>query len=228
MQIVLFSDIHGNAAALEAVLAHLRRETTPDMLLVAGDLVAYGPRPAEALALLHDLPDARFVVGNTDLDVVQQQDASAQFTRSQLSTADLAWLEALPFSQTVEVAPGHSLLVVHANPRNLHDHIKPDMSPALLRPLLAGVSQEAIAVGHYHMPFVREFDGYTLVNVASVGMPRDGVPHATYVTLTHARNAWQVAHHRVPFDIQAVARDYAVVGFPDAEGMARKLLTLHY
>jgi predicted phosphodiesterase len=228
MQIVLFSDIHGNAAALEAVLAHLRRETTSDMLLVAGDLVAYGPRPAESLALLRDLPDARFVVGNTDLDVVQHQDDSAQFTRSRLSSDDLAWLEALPFSQTVEVAPGHTLLVVHANPRNLHDHIKPDTSPALLRPLLADVPQEAIAFGHYHVPFVRKLDSYTLINVASVGMPRDGVPHAVYVTLTFMGQAWQVAHHRVPFDIQAVARDYAAVGFPDAEGMARKLQTLHY
>jgi putative phosphoesterase len=228
MQIVLFSDIHGNAAALEAVLAHLRRETTPDILFVAGDLVAYGPRPAETLALLRDLPDARFVVGNTDLDVVQQQDARAQFTRSHLSLDNLAWLEALPFAQTIEAAPGHALLVVHANPRNLHDHIKPNMSPVLLRPLLAGVPQEIVAFGHYHVPFVREVDGYTLVNVSSVGMPRDGLPHATYVTLTFHRNAWQVAHHRVAFDIQAVARDYAAVGFPDAQGMARKLLTLLY
>ncbi|NJL33803.1 MAG: metallophosphoesterase [Chloroflexaceae bacterium] len=138
MRIVLFSDIHGNATALEAVLNDIRRHAAPDLTIVAGDLVEQGPRPAEALALLRSLPNTRFVMGNTDRDVLHQQDDRSQFTRAQLSTADLEWLDVLPFSQEVEAAPGHTLLVVHANPRDLYSQIKPDTNPLLLRPLFEG------------------------------------------------------------------------------------------
>ncbi|NJO04874.1 MAG: metallophosphoesterase [Chloroflexaceae bacterium] len=62
MRIVLFSDIHGNATALEAVLNDIRRHAAPDLTIVAGDLVEQGPRPAEALALLRSLPNTRFVM----------------------------------------------------------------------------------------------------------------------------------------------------------------------
>jgi hypothetical protein len=48
------------------VLAAIRREAAPDALFVAGDLVLFGPRPAEALTLLRSLNGARFVMGNTD------------------------------------------------------------------------------------------------------------------------------------------------------------------
>jgi putative phosphoesterase len=228
MRIVLFSDIHGNVSALERVLAHIRRETTPDMIIVAGDLVAFGPRPSETLALLRSLPDARFVVGNTDQYVLQEQDSASVFTRSTLTSDDLNWLESLPFAQCVEAAPGHELLVVHANPKNLYDAIKPEHSPLIIRPLLQDVTQEVVAFGHYHVPFIREVDGCTLVDVASVGMPRDGLLRAVYVTLTFEGGAWHISHHRIAFDAMAVARDYDVVGFPEAKKMARKLLDARY
>ncbi len=228
MRIVIFSDIHGNAVALEAVLAHIRHETAPDLIIVAGDLVADGPRPAESLAILRALPNTRFVIGNTDYDVVHERDIEYDFTRAQLSAEDLQWLDDLPFAQTVAAAPGRELLVVHANPCDLRAAIKPDHSPAIIRPLLDGVSQEIVAFGHYHVPFVRTVDRYTLVDVASVGFPRDGLLRAVYVTLTFDGANWQIAHHRIAFDAEAVARDYAAVGYPNAERKARKLLEARY
>ncbi len=228
MRVVIFSDIHGNVVALEAVLAAIRRDAAPDALIVAGDLVADGPRPAETLALLRDLPDAQFVIGNTDQDVVYQQDAESTFARAQLGADELHWLEDLPFDQRIEAAPGHELLVIHANPRNLRDSIKPEHSPVIIRPLFAEVTQEIVAFGHYHVPFVREIDGCTLVNVASAGLPRDGVLRAVYVTLTFDGQAWQIAHHRIAFDAQAVARDYLAVGYPEAEHKAERMLRARY
>src|SRR5215475_7628463 len=120
MRIVIFSDVHGNVVALEAVLAEIRRTAAPDALFVAGDLAMLGPRPAEALALLRSLDGARFVMGNTDKDVVEWPvgDADIDWTRAHLSADDMAFLRGLPFEQRLEVAPGHELLVVHANPRD--------------------------------------------------------------------------------------------------------------
>jgi predicted phosphodiesterase len=230
LRIVIFSDVHGNAVALEAVLADIRREAAPDALFVAGDLVLLGPRPAEALALLRSLDGARFVMGNTDKYLLDESDDAAEiaFARARLSSDDVAFIRGLPFEQRLEVAPGHELLVVHANPRDLEEPIKPGSAAALLRPLLAGVTAEVIAFGHYHVPFVRKLDRWTLVDVASVGMPRDGDRRAVYAVLTWDRSRWQIEHRRVPFDIEAVARDYVAVGFPGAEEAARRLLDARY
>jgi len=230
MRIVIFSDVHGNVAALQAVLAAIRREAAPDALFVAGDLVLLGPRPAEALALLRSLDGARFVKGNTDQYLIDYGDdvEDVLFARARLAADDLAFVAALPFEQRLEIAPGHELLVVHANPRDLEQPITPDGDAAQLRPLLEGVSAEVVAFGHYHVPFVRALDRWTLVDVASVGLPRDGDQRAVYATLTWERGSWQVEHHRVPFDIEAVARDYAAVGYPDAALAARRLLRARY
>ena len=230
MRIVIFSDIHGNVVALEAVLADIRREAAPDALFVAGDLVLLGPRPAEALALLRSIDGARFVMGNTDKYLLDRSGdvAEVDFARARLSADDLAFVGDLPFEQRLEVAPGHELLVVHANPRDLEGQIKPGSADALIRPWFVGVTAEVVAFGHYHVPFVRRLDQWTLVDVASVGMPRDGDRRAVYAVLTWEGGAWQVEHRRVPFDIEAVARDYVDVGFPDAEDAAKQLLAAKY
>jgi putative phosphoesterase len=226
MRIVIFSDVHGNVVALEAVLAAIRREATPDALFVAGDLVLFGPRPAESLARLRSLEAARFVKGNTDqylIDDTHNQQQAA-FARKQLSKDDIAFVRDLPFEQRLEVAPGHELLIVHANPRDLEGQIKPESADVQIRPWFEGVTAEVVAFGHYHVPFVRQLDGRTLVDVASVGMSRDGDQRAVYAIVTWERGTWQIEHRRVPFDIQAVARDYMAVGFPNAKRAAQQLL----
>lgn len=225
MRIVLFSDVHGNVVALEAVLAAIRREAAPDALFVAGDLALFGPRPAEALALLRSLDGARFVVGNTDQYLLDGRDEQeVAFARARLSDDEIAFLGGLPFEQRLEVAPGHELLVVHANPRDLEGAITPDSPAEHIRPWFEGVTAEVVAFGHYHVPFVRQLDGRTLVDVAAVGMSRDGDQRAAYAILTWERGAWRIEHRRVPYDIQAVARDYVAVGFPNAEHAAAQLL----
>jgi hypothetical protein len=169
-------------------------------------------------------------MGNTDKDLLgaPRGDADIDWTRTRCSDDDIAFLSNLPFEQRLEVAPGHELLVVHANPRDLETPITLDSAEALLHPLLEGVTSEVIAFGHYHIPFVRQLDQWTLVDVASVGLPRDGDQRAVYAVLTWARGAWQVEHHRVRFDIEAVARDYAAVGYPDAQQAAQRLLNARY
>jgi len=230
MRIVLFSDIHGNALALEAVLADIRRSAAPDALFVAGDLVLLGPRPAEALALLRSIDGARFVKGNTDQYLIDYGDdeEAVSFARARLCEEEIAFIRDLPFEQRLEFAPGRELLVVHANPRDLEGQIKPNSSDELVRPMLLGVTAEVVAFGHYHVPFVRQLDQWTLVDVASVGMPRDGDQRAVYAVLTWEHGAWKVEHRRVPFEIQAVARDYTAVGYPDAAQAARRRLKASY
>jgi predicted phosphodiesterase len=230
VRIVIFSDVHGNVVALEAVLAAIRHDAAPDALFVAGDLAMVGPRPAEAMELLRSIEGARFVMGNCDKYVAHDPpgDGEVDWTRARLSDDHMAFLRELPFEQRLEVAPGHELLVVHDNPRDLEEPIKLGSADALIRPLLEGVTAEVIAFGHYHVPFTRKLDPWMLVDVASVGFPRDGDQRAVYVTLTWESGAWAIEHHRVAFDIEGVARDYTAVGYPDAEKAAEQLLKARY
>lgn len=230
MRIVLCSDVHGNVVALEAVLADIRRQAAPDVIVVAGDLVLLGPRPAESLALLRSIPGARFVMGNTDWYLItgQADEEAVTFARKKLTDEELSFVANLPFSQTLEAAPGHELLVVHANPKDLERSIKPETAEALIRPLMEGVTADVVAFGHYHVPFVREFDGRILLDVASVGFPRDGDQRAVYAIVTWENNAWRYEHRRVAFDIAAVARDFVAVGFPDGARAGERLLRARY
>jgi predicted phosphodiesterase len=225
MRIVIFSDVHGNVVALEAVLKEIGRAAAPDVLFVAGDLVLLGPRPAEALALLRSLSGARFVKGNTDQYLIDRADDEPEvdFARARLTPAEIDFVRDLPFEQRLEVAPGRELLVVHANPRDMEGAIMPDSADELIRPWFEGVTAEVVAFGHYHVPFVRRLDGRTLVDVASVSLSRDGDQRAVYAVLTFDGDAWQIEHRCVPYDVEAVAQDYHDVGFPDAGRWAGRL-----
>ncbi|HWK03137.1 MAG TPA: metallophosphoesterase, partial [Puia sp.] len=70
MKIALLADIHGNAIALEAVLADITRKGGVDGYWILGDLVALGPDPNGVLQQLMHLPELRLIRGNTDRYVV--------------------------------------------------------------------------------------------------------------------------------------------------------------
>ena len=98
MRIAVLSDVHGNIEALTAVLADAGAVTAYWFL---GDLVAHGPRPAECLRRVRELPGLVAVRGNTDRYALTEPPtpehaASFDWTRASLSADDLAWLGSLP------------------------------------------------------------------------------------------------------------------------------------
>ncbi|MDX1614906.1 MAG: metallophosphoesterase family protein [Candidatus Promineifilaceae bacterium] len=165
MQIAIFSDVHGNLTALEAVLDDIARREGLEQIIFAGDLCLGGPRPQECLNLVRQrrLPT---VVGNTDEWVIQpppieaNMDASerqkweqvaavSKWTRGQLDHESLAWLDenrTVPerrISPTVN--PQDDLLVVHANPQDLNQIIFPP--PAQQEELYGQVRQSDQELG---------------------------------------------------------------------------------
>lgn len=248
MRILLFSDIHGNAAALEAVLADSVRHGPYDLTLCLGDLAWAGPRPAEVLArlreLCHDDPSGQAgpavcIYGNCDRILLdenarppakdgQRVARHREWMLSHLSEGDLAFLRQLPFDHRVTPLPGHELLAVHANPANVDDPIRPELSEDELAALLGPAEFQVLAFGHVHIPSVRLWRGRLLVNVASVGLSMDGDPRAAYSVLTWAGGGWQVAQYRVEYDVQRVARDMRRGGLPRGGHFAARLLAARY
>lgn len=248
MRILLFSDIHGNIAALEAVLADSVRHGPYDLTLCLGDVAWAGPRPAEVLARLReqcgDDPSGKSwpavcLYGNCDRILLDElapppKKDGDRFQRhrewmlSRLSAADLAFLRQMPFSHRAAPLPGHDLLAVHANPRNVDDPIQPDLSDGAIDAVLGPAEFQVLAYGHVHIPAVRLWRGRLLVNVASVGLPMDGDTRAAYSVLTWAGGGWRVAQYRVEYNVQSVAREMRRNGLPRGRHFAERLLQARY
>ena len=241
MRIAIFSDVHGNLSALEAVLADIDRQDA-DLVLFAGDLCLFGPRPAECLRLVRAqrMPS---VIGNTDDwlagrgEPPERHREHIAWTNAQLITDEQAWLGRLPFG--LRISPtgntADDLLIVHANPHNLIDLLFPSeaeqvahwgqtrQSDADLGPLLAGVDAAAIAYGHLHIPGVRVWGGLTLINVSSVSMPGDEDGRAKFAILEWRGKQWSVAHYRVKYDTNAESAAFRASQPPGWEQAAAAL-----
>jgi diadenosine tetraphosphatase ApaH/serine/threonine PP2A family protein phosphatase len=228
----LLSDVHGNLEALETVLAHLRGEGAEEVLSL-GDLVGYGANPNECIDRLRPLL-AGAVAGNHDVaalggmrlaDFSSQAATAARWTGGMLSPENQAFLDALPM--TLHHA---GALLVHASPsepRAWHYVL----SPADALEEFAAYPDALCFIGHSHYPGTfRLGAGETLptydrapeirmtpgarylVNVPSVGQPRDGDPRAGYVLWDDGGGT--LRHVRLEYDVQAARRRILEAGLP--------------
>jgi predicted phosphodiesterase len=227
MRIALFSDVHGNLTALNAVLAALERHRPLQMIVAAGDHVLAGPRPAatwDALmaagcACILGNEDARLWDDGLEHTVPESPwgplvTVQAPWTVAALGPARLAALRALPRSLRLVPAPGEDLLIVHANIHSLTGWaLKADTPDDDLARLYGGANAHVVCCGHYHTACVREWGGMTLVNVASVSLATDGLPAAGY-TILDWDGLWHIAQYRVPFDADSEAVAIAASSLP--------------
>jgi len=249
MRIIAFSDIHGNLPALEAVLAAVHG--TPDLFLVAGDLVGLGSNPREVLDLIRSYR-CLCVKGNVD-NYVANPSAMEQFhsyaremidsgkpfrlpfplevtsdnvawTRMVLGS-QLSFLAALPFSLSIEPAPGRKLKMVHANPQDMTRPIRLRMPEAELLEMTRGLDCEILVFGHHHIPFVKELGALQLVNVGSVGSSWDGQTAAAYTEITFDQDGWHIQQHRIDYDIARTAVLIEHSTMPHKEAVLRLLRT---
>jgi putative phosphoesterase len=241
MRIGVIADIHGNDVALRAVLQdagplHVER------WWALGDLVLFGPRPAEVLELLHSLPGISMLRGNTDRYVLTGEqpaphstaaDAAASIDlveRYAAMAAGIGWargvldqaglideLAALPTQLRLQLPSGATVLGVHASPRaDDGDGIEPGIADEKLRPLLFGCGAEVVIGGHTHLATDRLVDGIRALNPGSAGLPRPCGP-ATWLLLEDDGDALAVSLRSAPFDAGAVVSDLRRRRHPNAE-----------
>ncbi|GAC1402208.1 MAG: metallophosphoesterase family protein [Chloroflexota bacterium] len=231
MRLVLMSDIHGNRAALEAVVDSL---PPCDRVIVAGDLCLDGPDPAGVFDILVEL-NWELIAGNTDSDLIHSIPNSkggkrdlVSWTREQLGSERLERLAHLPFSLSVEMDQKTVALVVHANPINVHDHLPPSMTDEDVRPYLEGVTADVLAFGHLHIPYVRPVDGTLLIDVSSVGHPKDLDARAAYTVVDWTGPRRSVTQVRIPYDVDRTVDEMRRCGMPHAEKKIASLLKASY
>jgi putative phosphoesterase len=185
-------DIHGNLAALEAVLAEVPDDAT---IVVGGDICAGGEQPSETLTRLRGLGDrVAWVRGNADRELYPGEsgvvpESFVEETRGRLSEEEIAFLHALPPTQRVG-----EVLYCHASPRNDLDIFTERTPEERIAFLFDGLDVPTVVCGHTHMQFERAIGGVRVVNAGSVGMPYEDEPGAYWLLdLVHRRTPYEGA-----------------------------------
>lgn len=198
IRVALISDIHGNAMALDAVLADIESAAIADIYCL-GDLVGYGPDPAGVIDRIaaQGIPTVR---GNYDDGVGNRRgecgcyyetdqarrdgEASYAFTDSTVDDAHAAWLAALPDNIRLDIA-GARVLLAHGSPRKINEYLMADRTDQQLARLADAAEADVVFVGHTHVPYHRVVSGADgrpihYVNTGSLGKPKDGDPRACW------------------------------------------------
>ncbi|MHC4592348.1 MAG: metallophosphoesterase family protein [Planctomycetota bacterium] len=233
MVYAVLGDIHGNLEALEGVLADAR-EAGAERVLCVGDVIGYGANPRECLAVMQE-QDAVVVAGNHDyagadrfsLDYFNADARdSIEWTREQLADADRERLAGLPLVETVD-----EITLVHSSPFSpeYFDYIQTLYDVQLA---FEHLQTKVCFIGHSHVPVIflnsspaeyflqSEFDipddmGVimgVMVNVGSVGQPRDLDPRACYVLYDSDERQIQV--RRVHYNLLSASERMVAAGLP--------------
>jgi diadenosine tetraphosphatase ApaH/serine/threonine PP2A family protein phosphatase len=238
MRYLIISDIHANIDALEAVLAAAPADTW-DRVLVLGDLVGYGAEPNAVIERVRALDPLMVIRGNHDKAASGIDDGSsfnyvaklsAQWTSEALSPEHREYLRALPQGP---VTIDEIVEICHGAPFD-EDHYIFDSDDASRA--LDTASRPLCLFGHTHLPVVFRrhpalFDGFMpegpddatlevieginyLVNVGSVGQPRDGDPRAAFGIYDSEGST--VVLRRTPYPVEIAQRRILSAGLPSS------------
>lgn len=241
MKRALISDIHANLEALTAVLADIRSQGITEIFCL-GDVVGYGPNPCECLDLVMKHCQVT-ILGNHDQATLFDPDGfnpvalqAVYWTREQLESdhgnpaqINRRWdfLGELPRTHTEG-----DFLFVHGSPREpTNEYVFPEdvYNQRKMDALFSRVEKYCFQ-GHTHIPGIftmdREFltpedisysyrlgDEPMMVNVGSVGQPRDNDPRCCYVVIDDT----MLTYRRVDYDVDKTAQK--IYDIPDLDNM---------
>jgi len=241
VKFAVFSDVHANLEALDAVLAHAARERV-SFYLCLGDVIGYGANPNECVDRVRALSPSVCLRGNHDAAAVDARERAffhevalqgIHYSARHLTPENAEYLHALPY-----VYRDHArMMAVHASPFHPEEWEYVLDSPGAERAFEAMTPARAAFIGHSHSPVVFCDDGSVqrfphdalamdlasrryVLNVGSVGQPRDGNPDASYVVYDDKDDS--VTHHRVRYDREKAAEKILRAGLPPV--LAERLL----
>lgn len=242
MRVAVFSDIHSNLEALEAVLDHALGQKV-DRYVCLGDVVGYGANPNECIDLIKSLPDCPCLLGNHDAAVLgipnnMRNDARRVilWTREILTDRNMCFLKEME-----DLIKWDNISFCHSNPyrpRNWY-YIS---EKTYISSSFARSKAKILFVGHTHVPiaitrknffcvYIRS-PRHTMVvpaaelnrqifNTGSVGQPRDGDPRASY--LIYDTDKKVIEFYRVAYDFVKAGEKILAAGLP--ENYAHRLVS---
>jgi diadenosine tetraphosphatase ApaH/serine/threonine PP2A family protein phosphatase len=231
MKVALLSDIHSNLEAFQAVSESVAAQQA-DEIIFLGDIVGYGANPNECIAMLRNLTDC-CIAGNHDFAAVNKTDVkyfnthareAVAWTKKVLTGENARFLSTLPLHGSRD-----GFFYVHSTPMH------PQLWDYIFLLSEAGVSFNSFKephcfVGHSHYAtiFIQEQGGVLsetenaainfkddcryIINIGSVGQPRDGIPLASYGLYDTETGKYRLI--RVEYDIAVAQQKILDAGLP--------------
>jgi predicted phosphodiesterase len=239
LRTALISDTHGNAVGLRAALDDAG---AVDQFVFLGDLAQGGSQPAETIDLLRGLENARFVLGNADAflldddagreEPTERQLAVREWSNAQLGAERLAFIRTFQALFRIDLGHGSSLLAFHGSPTSYDDVLLPSLDDAEYRELLGEPTATFLAGGHVHLQYLRRVGDSYFVNPGSAGLSYDHAqpeddfrfdPWAAYAVIeTSGGGRAEVTFRRAPFDYREVVAAIEASGIPHGAETARQ------
>ena len=235
MQLAVISDIHGNLAALEVVLADAQRRSITRFLCL-GDVAATGPQPHEVVFRLAAL-GCPVVMGNTDAWLLDPPGTDFghpdlreidRWCATRLTEEDRRSMRAYQPTVALDV-DGVRLLGVHGSPRSFDEQTLATTPGDQLDEMHAGVRADVVLSGHTHQALLRRHRALRLVKPGSVGMAYDQAPRqfatvnplwAEYAVLNCERGRLGVELVRVGLERERIVARALASGMPHAQNWA--------
>ena len=243
--LAVISDIHGDAQALDRVLAAIESEGI-EQIVCLGDvaLSGYEPRRSIQRLIARSIPTLK---GNTDArilerDPYQPDDPVAaaherdwlDWTVDQLGNDELAFLESLPATIELDFG-GVSVTCSHGSPHSYYDPVLPHTGDATLAEWFVSTSAEVLLVGHTHQQILRRWNARTIVNPGPVTrtfsrLDDNGLPlraHAEYAVISLVNGALDVQFRRIRIDSSEFLMLPRTFGIPHPDVWIERAISGH-
>lgn len=228
MKIIVISDIHGNLEALNKVLEYIDRLEGEKRVVCLGDIVGYGPNPVECFKIVESLTDT-ICLGNHEDTIL---DTSYDYQINRHARTAIRWTRDI-LNEEIKEAIKRLLLQIEED-NVLYVHASPD-DPMLWRYItnarnayssLIEMKHSLCFVGHSHIPGIYTYralqrnsnkaaisqDDKTIVNVGSVGQPRDHSPMLSFAVFDD--DNWNVEIIRLEYDYHKTMAKIEKAGLP--------------
>ncbi len=193
-KIALISDIHGNLAALEAVIADIRKRKITKIWNL-GDAAGYGRFPNEVLRKLREVK-AVSVIGNYDIKVLDFKKHEKKWRKKKspekyyafewnwknITEENKTYLGSMPQQRRITEG-GLRILLRHGGPAAVDEYIDENTTDARFETLARLAKSDIAAFGHTHRPFAKKKFGVWFINPGSVGRPENPQKNAEYAVL---------------------------------------------
>jgi len=240
LRIAVFSDVHGNCVALDAVLSDIGKQSVDGMVCL-GDAIQGGAQPAETVSRLRELR-VPTIMGNSDSWLLTGEDPSANdpvsvaqkevrvWSLSRLEEKDLDFIR--QFKKVITLSLDDvGLVCFHGSPTSFDDLIWPTTPEEEFVRLVDGYSNSILCGGHTHLQQLRRFRDSFFFNPGSVGFSFDHSQTAEelsadrwveYAIVSSDDGRLGVEFRKVPFDADEWTRVAAKSGRPYADRIPRE------
>jgi putative phosphoesterase len=224
VRVAALADVHGNAPALEAVLAEIEDEQ-PDLIVSCGDLT-WGPLPRETFALLEPWRDRVLLVrGNSERELLEGKLLDSDVARWEHEQHDdpalRDYVGRTRAQEVVDLDGLGTTLFCHGSPRSDEECVTSATPDERVRQFMAGVQAVCVVTAHTHMQYDRHVGETRLLNPGSVGLPYEPEPGCAHWALLGP----EVELRRTPYDLDAALDRMRAAGMPGFERIEELMRT---